>query len=63
MDNITENTVEISNTIFIKSLFKFAVVYSIVQNIINDTMYMAFAKKSIVIIIVGFSFFLIKTLE
>lgn len=63
MDNITENTVEISNTIFIKSLFKFSVVHSIVQNIINDTMYMAFAKKSIVIIIVGFSFFLIKTLE
>lgn len=63
MDNITENTVEISNTIFIKSLFKFPVVHSIVQNIINDTMYMTFAKKSIVIIIVGFSFFLIKTLE
>lgn len=63
MDNITENTVEISNTIFIKSLFKFAVVYSIVQNIINDTMYMAFAKKSTVVHIVGFSFFLIKTLK
>lgn len=46
MDNITENTVEISNTIFIKSLFKFAVVYSIVQNIINDTMYMAFANDT-----------------
>lgn len=63
MDDITENTVEISNTIFIKSLFEFPVVYFIVQNIANDTMYMTFVKKSIVIIIVGLSFFLIKTLE